>query len=264
MTPEYHTALIELLYQLADDNFILAYRGSEWLGLTPHIEEDVAFSSINQNAMGHAAIYYQMLEDLGEGKSDDLAHLRAPASFRNAVLLELKNGPGSYWDAPDYDWAFAVVRHFFFDVFKSIRLNALKKSSYPPLAAAAGKIVTEQAYHLMHWETWFVQLMMSTDEARRRMEKALSLCWADAGGLLSLGKWGAVMAEHGLTATEAEWRDQWRQAIGQSFSRVGYVPIGEPGMAHGDGRNGEHTADLGEALSILSEVYRSDPQATGW
>ncbi len=34
-------SLRELLYQLADDNFIHAFRGSEWLGLVPHIEEDV-------------------------------------------------------------------------------------------------------------------------------------------------------------------------------------------------------------------------------
>lgn len=52
-------ALTSLLYQLADDDFILAYRGSEWLGLAPHIEEDVAFSSISQDTMGHAAMFYR-------------------------------------------------------------------------------------------------------------------------------------------------------------------------------------------------------------
>ncbi|WP_420812925.1 Phenylacetic acid catabolic protein, partial [Peribacillus acanthi] len=57
--------LIELLYQLADDDFILAYRGSEWLGLAPHIEEDVAYSSINQDTMGHAVMFYRLLEELG-------------------------------------------------------------------------------------------------------------------------------------------------------------------------------------------------------
>ena len=45
--------------------FCIAYRGSEWLGLAPHIEEDVASSSISQDSMGHAAMYYQMLEEFG-------------------------------------------------------------------------------------------------------------------------------------------------------------------------------------------------------
>ena len=65
MDPAYKSALIALLYQLADDDFLIAYRGSEWLGLAPHIEEDVAFSSISQDTMGHAAMFYQLLEELG-------------------------------------------------------------------------------------------------------------------------------------------------------------------------------------------------------
>lgn len=58
-------AIKELLLHLADDDFIHAYRGSEWLGLAPHIEEDVASSSIAQDTMGHAAIFYQLLEEIG-------------------------------------------------------------------------------------------------------------------------------------------------------------------------------------------------------
>ena len=46
--PEYKEALVELLFQLADDDFIIAYRGSEWVGIGPHIEDDVAFSSITR------------------------------------------------------------------------------------------------------------------------------------------------------------------------------------------------------------------------
>ena len=70
LSPEYKKALIELLFQLADDDFLFAYRGSEWLGLAPHIEEDVASSSISQDSMGHVAIFYKLLEELGAGKAD--------------------------------------------------------------------------------------------------------------------------------------------------------------------------------------------------
>ena len=62
--------IINLLFQLADDDFLYAYRGSEWLGLAPHIEEDVASSSISQDSMGHAAMFYKLLEELGEGNAD--------------------------------------------------------------------------------------------------------------------------------------------------------------------------------------------------
>ncbi|MGV3489577.1 MAG: 1,2-phenylacetyl-CoA epoxidase subunit PaaC [Tuberibacillus sp.] len=265
MTPDYKKALTELLYQLADDNFIHAFRGSEWLGLAPHIEEDVAFSSINQDTMGHAVMYYKLLEELGEGKADDLAHLRSSDSFRNAVLLEFKNGTGEYLESPDYDWAFTVVRHLFYDLFKKIRLNALKRSSYEPLAQAARKILTEQTYHLMHWKTWFSQLMLSTEEARLRMEKALERCWQDMGGVLTLGQYGEDMTAFGLIASEDELKTEWMAEMMSLFSKVHYQkPERGPAIVSGNGRNGEHHSDLDHALNILSEVYRGDPQATGW
>lgn len=69
---EYKNVVTQLLYQLADDDFIVAFRGSEWLGLAPHIEADVAYSSITQNTMGHAAYFYQLLEELGQGRRTNL------------------------------------------------------------------------------------------------------------------------------------------------------------------------------------------------
>ena len=44
----------ELLLQLADDELVLGWRDSEWTGIAPFLEEDVAFSSIAQNEIGHA------------------------------------------------------------------------------------------------------------------------------------------------------------------------------------------------------------------
>ena len=92
--------MIALLYQLADDELVVGHRDSEWLGLAPHIEEDVAFSSIAQDEVGHATLYYRLLEELGEGRADDLAFLRPAAQRRNAVLLERPTGRGPTWPSP--------------------------------------------------------------------------------------------------------------------------------------------------------------------
>ena len=100
MSAEYKEAITSLLFQLADDDFLYAFRGSEWLGLAPHIEEDVASSSISQDSMGHAAMYYKLLEDLGVGKADDLAHLRPAQDRRNSILTERVNGEGYYMETP--------------------------------------------------------------------------------------------------------------------------------------------------------------------
>ena len=63
-------AVIELLYRLADDALILGHRDSEWTGLGPILEEDLAFSSMAQDEIGHARVYYAMLHELGEPDPD--------------------------------------------------------------------------------------------------------------------------------------------------------------------------------------------------
>ncbi|WP_070119405.1 1,2-phenylacetyl-CoA epoxidase subunit PaaC [Bacillus marinisedimentorum] len=260
---EYLAALKELLFQLADDDFILAYRGSEWLGLAPHIEEDVAYSSINQNTMGHAAMYYLLLEELGEGDADALAHGREAAERRNAIILEEVNGTGHYLKEPRYDWAFAVVRHFFYDLAKKVRLESLKNSSYEPLAQTALKINIEQYYHIMHWKTWFIQLAGSEGEAARRMKEAVEKVWKDFGGVLTLGPQAEKMAEFGLIESEENLKMRWLHAVSDVLEKTGIALPGEPGIARGDGRSGIHTADLDAALSQLNEVYASGP-ALSW
>ncbi len=257
----YQAALTELLYQLADDDFIIAFRGSEWLGLAPHIEEDVAFSSINQDTMGHAAIYYQLLEDLGQGDADALAHGREASQRKNAVLLEEVNGPGHYLKKPLYDWAFAVVRHYFYAQAKKIRIESLKNSSYQPLADAAVKINMELYYHLLHWKTWFTQLATAKGEAPERMKNAIEKVSADMGGVLALGPKEEEMAALGLIESEEVLTQRWNREMEKVFAPL---PMSLPAveMKRGDGRSGVHTSDLDSALTTLSEVYKQDPVAS--
>ncbi|MED0662058.1 MULTISPECIES: 1,2-phenylacetyl-CoA epoxidase subunit PaaC [Geobacillus] len=259
--PDGQEALVELLFQLADDDFLLAYRGSEWLGLAPHIEEDIAFSSINQDTMGHAAMYYQLLEEFGLGTADELAHARPATERRNAVLLELPNGPGHYLREPRYDWAFTVVRQYFYTQAKRIRLESLRKSAYKPLAEVAAKVQVELHYHLLHWHTWFVQLTNAPGEARTRMIKAIQDVAADFAGVLTLGARGAEMERWGLIEGEDVLTEKTIAALAPAFAEVGLEWPMPFGMKHGNGRNGEHTPDLDDALATLSEVYRSVPQA---
>ncbi|MEV5038153.1 phenylacetate-CoA oxygenase subunit PaaC [Peribacillus frigoritolerans] len=257
-------AIKELLLQLADDDFIHSYRGAEWLGLAPHIEEDVASASISQDTMGHAAIYYKLLDELGEGDADKLAHDRPAKERRNAIILELVNGPGHYMKDPDYDWAFAVVRNYFYTQAKAIKVQSLHSCSYEPLAEVAQKVQMELYYHLMHWKTWFVQLLGSGHlEAVSRMKAAIGKTMPDFAGVFSLGQYGEEMVELGLIEGEAVLQKKWIEAITPVFESVGLAATIQIGMASGDGRNGQHTEDLEKALETLSEVYASD-KAASW
>ena len=92
----------EMLLAIADDELILGWRDSEWTGIAPSLEEDVAFSSIAQNEIGHARALYELAaRDLGT-TADELAFDRAPDEYRCAPLVELRR----------LDWAHTIARHW--------------------------------------------------------------------------------------------------------------------------------------------------------
>lgn len=259
--PAYQKALTSLLFQVADDNLIMAYRCSEWLGLAPQIEADVAFCSIAQDHMGHAALFYTLLENLGEGTADDLAHLRDANQFKNAVLLERPNGKGDYMNNPQYDWAYSVIRQYFFDMFELIRISSLQQSSYVPLAQAAAKVAREKYYHQLHGETWFKQMATTTDTAKSKLNKALQQVWEDIGGLFQLGDNEVELINFGLIESEALLRQRFIDKAKKALNEVHVAWPGDPVTPKLNGRMGEHSEGLTKALANISEVYRQDPIA---
>lgn len=254
----YVDALKELLYQLADDDFIVSYRGSEWLGLAPHIEEDVAQSSITQNTMGHATMYYQILEELGEGTRDQVAHQRGPEAWRSSTYLAKVNGEGHYLVEPDYDWALAVVRNFLYETAKKIKLEALTNSSYEPLRDTAHKILMEQTYHLAHWTLWIKQLQDATEISQEKITARLNEAWNEFGDVLSLGSKANDIVNQGLITDEETLQNIWLHEVNEvlSVKRATF-----PACTLGNGRNGEYTEDLKQAMGIFTEVFSSNPAA---
>jgi ring-1,2-phenylacetyl-CoA epoxidase subunit PaaC len=136
------------LLEIADDELILGWRDSEWTGIAPFLEEDVAFSSIAQNEIGHARALYELAaRDLGT-TADELAFDRAPEEYRCARLVELR--------LPD--WERTIARHYLYEEADAIRLERLKQSDDAELAGLATKIDREEAYHRMHARMWFDRL----------------------------------------------------------------------------------------------------------
>lgn len=262
VNPATKKAVIDLLYQLADDDFLYAYRNSEWLGLAPHIEEDVASSSISQDSMGHAAMFYRLLEELGEGYADVLAHARQAKERKNCILVERVNGPGHYMEDAQYDWAYAVVRNYLYTTAKKIKIQSLKQCSYQPLADVAIKVDMELHYHLIHWKTWFVQLLSSTEEARQRMEAAFEKVVNDFTDVFSFGHEREQIIAAKLIEEESALKQRWIAAVGPVLESVGLTAPQSFPQDGLNGRNGEHTADLEEALTTLSDVYNLDPAAS--
>jgi len=137
------------LLELADDELIIGWRNSEWTGIAPLLEEDVAFSSIAQNEIGHARAWYELAaRELGT-TADELAFDRQPDEYRCSRLVELRLVP---------DWAATIARHHLYETTDEERIAALKQSEDPEIAGLAAKIDREEAYHRMHAQMWFERL----------------------------------------------------------------------------------------------------------
>jgi ring-1,2-phenylacetyl-CoA epoxidase subunit PaaC len=165
----------ERLLELADDELVLGWRNSEWTGIAPDLEEDVAFSSIAQNEIGHArALYALAAEELGT-TADALAFDRDPEEYRCARLCELRLVP---------DWGRTIARHVLYELADEVRIEALKAADDPDVAGLAGKIDREETYHRMHAQMW-LDRMLGSAEGRARFEAAVLELWPYALGVLS-------------------------------------------------------------------------------
>jgi ring-1,2-phenylacetyl-CoA epoxidase subunit PaaC len=144
----------QALLAIADDELVLGWRNSEWTGIAPFLEEDVAFSSIAQNEIGHARALYELVaRELGT-TADELAFDRSPDEYGHSRLVELRLVP---------DWARTIARHVLYEEADAKRIEELKASEDPEIAGLAAKIDREEAYHRMHAQMWRERLQ---DEPR--------------------------------------------------------------------------------------------------
>jgi ring-1,2-phenylacetyl-CoA epoxidase subunit PaaC len=218
----------DLLLAIADDELILGWRNSEWTGIAPFLEEDVAFSSIAQNEIGHARALYELAAaELGT-TADELAFDRSPEDYRSAPLVQLRR----------LEWARTIGRHWLYETADEIRLAALKTSDDPEIAALAAKMDREEAYHRMHAEMW-VDRLLATDEGRARLEEAVEELWPYALGVLD------DALRPGLVARAQE-------KLGRALPDVEPIP------------RGVHEAELAELWEEMTSVRRSAPAGAQW
>jgi ring-1,2-phenylacetyl-CoA epoxidase subunit PaaC len=166
----------QLLLAIADDELVLGWRDSEWTGIAPVLEEDVALSSIAQNEIGHARAIYQLLSE----DADALAFDRSPEEYRCAQLVELRFVP---------DWARTIARRVLYEAADEIRLATLKASPDEAVAGLAAKIDREEAYHRMHAQMWHEWLA-----SEPRFEEALDELWPYAIAMSTEADWGKLSA----------------------------------------------------------------------
>jgi ring-1,2-phenylacetyl-CoA epoxidase subunit PaaC len=245
-------ALKDLLYKMADDQLILGHRNSEWTGLGPLLEEDIAFSSMAQDKVGQSHVLYRMLEELGEQEPDTVAFMRNADQFHNCQLVELPNG--------EYD--FSLIRHFLFDNAELLRFISLTKSSYTPLAQAMQKFKGEVRYHVLHADTFIKQLGNSTEEAITRLQNSLDQLFPFALGIFEQSKYEDALIAENIFEGEQAIKAQWLEKISAVLAKTQLI-MPDPNLVKPvyGGRYGKHTQDLQPLLDEMAAVFRMDPTA---
>lgn len=251
LQPQVREALAAYLVAVADDELIIGHRHSEWTGFAPDIESDVALSSIAQEEIGHARLFYERACELTGSDPDRVAFGRPPGEFRNAVFTERPNG----------DWGYSIVRLFLYDRADQVRLDALAAGGLRPVADLASTVRREEKYHRMFGEQWLRRLASATAASRERMQDALDRAWPEALGMFEPVPDQVALQADVVPVALSEQMVQWRQDVVTILEKVGLsVPAANTREGAG-GRAGRHSDDFHVLLDEMTSVWRSDPLA---
>lgn len=248
-------ALKDLLYKMADDELLSGHQMSQWCGTAPLLEEDLAFSSIAQDKLGHALQNYTMLHLMGEVDPDTNGFRRSADKFKCCQFVQLPIG----------DYAFSLVRQFLFDNSEFIRYQMLRNSSYTPLAQFSNKAVGELRYHVMHGDEWIKKLANSTDEALLKIQNALDYAIPYALGIFETCPNEVNIISEGFFEGEEELKLRWIEKINSIISETQLKQIDWDSVTPiNGGRKGNHTEHLAPILIEMGEVINSESPEIDW
>ncbi len=280
---------LALVLSLADDELIVGHRHSEWTGWAPHIEEDLAFSSIAQDEMAHARMLYGLAGPMTGRSQDALALGREPEEYRNAWLCE----------RPNRDWGYTIARQYLYDTADEVRLSVLAESTWTELADAVGVMRLEEKYHLDHGRTWFDRLAKGPLTGRDRLTEGLAAALGEAVALFEPLPGEEQLVDDGvLPRSNQDLLSEWVEGLGEELEAVSLdfvmerggeigemVPTGSgeihdetvpiaPALVRRDGRwmregefvgaggrQGRHSEDFLPLWEEMTKLYREHPGA---
>jgi len=274
-------SLVSVLTALADDELILGHRHSEWTGFAPHIEEDVAFSSIAQDELGHAAAYYSIVASVTGGDPDHLALGREASEYRNAILCERGNK----------DWAYSLARHWLYDHADAVRLESLEGTAHAQLRALVNKMRREERYHLIHADAWMKRVAHGPVEGRTKLIEAMTSVYDDAMALFEpFESEDDAIKEGWLVVPSDELRHRFVDRVTAALDELGlptrfqerpdasaeFVASSSGDLIAGDGRNGQpepvhdgfggragrRSVEFAALWDDMTSMYRAHPGAT--
>lgn len=240
----------EYILQLGDNTLILSQRLGEWCGHGPVLEQDIALTNIALDLLGQTRMLFSYAAELeGQGRDeDDIAYFRDAHQFRNLLLVE----------QPNQDWAYTIVRQFFFDTFQYHNYRALLHSRDERLAAIAEKSLKEVTYHLRYSSEWVVRLGDGTEISHQKMQAALDDLWPFTGELTTPSAVDQAAHAAGIGPDLLSIQPLWQAKVDEILAEATLKKPENPWMQSG-GKQGRHTEHLGYILAEMQHLQRTYP-----
>jgi len=236
----------------ADDKLLLGHLQSDWTGLGPILEEDIAASAMAQDDLSHALILFEYLADRHGLDADVIAFERDPSDYMCCDLVTLPD---------DFDWAVAVVKRWFVAVFSALGIERLETLDDKALASRCTRIMAEQRLQLEHLAGWIKRLGTASEESRDRMQQAIDRV-AEHAGMLFEVPGGRLDPDDDFCCAREDLYQQWQSSILEVLSDTGLtMSCTLPARDVIGGRRGTHASHFTDQLEEMTEVRRVSPGA---
>jgi ring-1,2-phenylacetyl-CoA epoxidase subunit PaaC len=297
---EHERELATFLLSLADDDFVIGHRLSDWVTQAPTFEEDNTLASMAQDEMGHARMWYEAVIDKEmevptelhpsidgtEFDLDDYGLNRGPSARRNSIFVEPKHvdvqraelrteslrGPdGDYRRPPEEAVKFEdliAIAAVYHDA-ERLLVETVRDGNdlvYGDLSARAEAILNEETFHREHVELWLDRLV-TTEEGRERLATAFNDHLPKAADLFAFPEEVVEpLVEEGLLdRAPSDLRDDWVDTV-QDRLLGRPIDIDDDVLAaleeppEINGRLGEHTDDLDQ---LIGEIHSAEAGLVG-
>lgn len=246
--------LFEYLCRMGDNTLVLGHRVSEWCGVAPVLEEDIALANTALDLIGQTQLWLGLageIESAGRD-ADKLAFHRDVWDFRNVLLVEQPNG----------DFGQTMMRQCLFDGWHLAYLKSLRSSSNDQVAAIAEKAVKEVTYHLERSSDTIIGLGDGTEESHMRMQAALDRLYPFVGEMFLCDDVDTAMVDASVAPDPASLRDAYDAWLAGVLAEATLTKP-EDDFAHKGGKSGaRHSEHLGHMLTQMQWLQRAYPDAT--
>ncbi|MFO7703464.1 MAG: 1,2-phenylacetyl-CoA epoxidase subunit PaaC [Psychroflexus maritimus] len=242
--------LIQYLYGIADNSLILGQRLGELCGHGPTLETDIALTNISLDLFGQVRSYFQYLAELSKDDltEDDLAFLRKEREYKNLLLVE----------QPNTDFAYIIVRQYFFDVFHYMLLEKLQDSKNVNLQGIAKKSIKEVAYHQRFSGDWLLRLGDGTEESKQKVQQAVNDLWVFTDELFHVTKDDEAVIKAGHGVDVRLLKDDYYTKITNQLKQA-TLEVPETKYFQKGGKQGIHSEHMGYILADMQFMQRAYP-----